>query len=161
MKATIYIPDDKAELYEQAKAKLKDSISETFVHCLENALENLKVSFGRIVVDVEDPDTGHLSKKAFQGAWLIGDETHGEAYLFDKDKTDAHAEGEYAVAHTKKGGIVVACFDRAGALKVLRTFANYKQFSAAESNDYPGFPKSLIAAVASELGEEHIEELDV
>jgi hypothetical protein len=105
MKATIYIPDEKAALYEQAKEKLSNSISETFVRCLERALENRRISVGRIVVELQDEPTGRICKQAFEGAWIIGDENRGEQHRFNETKTGLRGGGEYSVARTKKGGL--------------------------------------------------------
>lgn len=161
MKATIYIPDDKAELYERAKAKLSDSISQTFLRCLETALEHQRITTERIVLDVVIPNSEHLRKIAFEGAWLIGSATEGETHAFEA-RSGVSGGGPYSVARTKKGGLLVAEFNEYGDITEWGTFTDYRDFSTAQiDGKYPKFPESLLSAVASVLGEEHVEELDI
>jgi hypothetical protein len=161
MKATIYIPDDKAKLYAEAKKKLSGSISETFVHCLENALLIDKMATERIVVVVTDELTGRNTKKAFEGAWLIGGPGDGEEHFFDESLGIQQTLSRFSVARTKKGALVVLAFDRYGEVKYMSTYSDFAEFSNAADSGFPRYPGSLVAAVATELGEDHIEELDI
>jgi len=160
MKATIYIPDDKAEVYEKAKTTLQDSISQTFVRCLERELENRLVKAERIVVELSHPETGRLSKKAFKGVWLIGSENEGEDFHPTEDGPGSG--GEFSVAKTEGGRIAVLKFNRNNEGEDLRVFDDFDAFSKSEiDNQFQEFPLSLIAAVGDALGIEIIEEMDI
>jgi hypothetical protein len=160
MKATIYIPDDKARLYAEAKKKLSGSISETFVHCLENALLIDKMATGRIVVEVNDELTGRSAKKAFEGTWLVGNANNGEQHFFETTGVQ-QLTNTFSVARTKKGAVVVIAFNRDAETTYWNTYTDFDEFSSAEDEGFPRYPASLVAAVAAELGEDHIEELDI
>src|SRR5260370_79704 len=140
MKATIYIPEDKKDLYEKAKSTLNDSISETFVRCLERELSNRKLQTERIVVELEDPHTSRLSKKAFKGAWLIGSESEGERY--HTTEGGPGFGGEFSVARTEAGRLVVIAKHGSGDFpEDMRVFADFDEFSKSEiDNQYQEFP---------------------
>ncbi len=153
MKATIYIPEEKAKLYEEAKEKLSDSISETFVRCLETALANKRIETERIIVEIENPENGRITKKAFEGRWLLEDETH----QFDYEATGIRGGDTYSVALTKRGALAVVT-DR--SFELYPGLEDLKRATDG-SEMYPRYPESLVNAVASELGEDRIEELDI
>src|SRR5262245_19394130 len=116
MKTSIYIPDDKQELFECAKTELGDSISATFLRCLERELEAKRAQFGKLTIDLYDPQTERRTKKVFEGRWLIGREVNrevleGETYSFDYEATGIQGTAVYAVAQTAKKRIVVVELD--------------------------------------------------
>ncbi len=158
MKATIYIPDEKAELYEKAKEQLGGTISATFVRCIERELEAKQLETEKIVVEIAAyDDPGRVTKKAFQGRWIIGDEKQGEQHWFDQEKSGIRGGGTYSVAVTGKGKIVVVTFDsRTDWADELLVYENFEGLKNAEIH-----PDSLIAAVACGLDIDHIEHLDI
>jgi hypothetical protein len=162
MKATIYIPDDQAKVYEDAKDKLGESISKTFLKCLERELENAKLKTGRIVVDLLDEKSGRYTKKAFEGRFIVGSDQSPEAFSFDEEKTGIRGGGDYAVAITKANRLAVLSFngDRdATGLTVHDDFDELK--SALDDGRYPTYPETLIQAVAAEMDIEHVDEMDI
>jgi hypothetical protein len=164
MKATIYIPDDQSKIYEDAKEKLGDSISKTFLRCLERELENAKLRTGRIVVEIHDVDTGRVSKKAFEGRFIVGDESSPEEFRFSGGEGITHSRGHggYAVASTKANRIVVLEFDSDNNVTDMSVHDNYDDFAGAQvDGGYPQYPETLIQAVAAELEFDRIEDLDI
>ena len=111
----------------------------------------------RIVLELEDAHDRRI-KKAFEGEWIIGDAQSGEEHHFDEKRTSIRGGGDYAVALTKKGAIVVVAFDNNNQIdeRDFRIFDSFDQFKAQGE-----FPESLIGAVASLLDVEHIEDLDI
>jgi hypothetical protein len=164
MKATIYIPDDQAKTYEDAKGTLGESISKTFLKCLERELENAKLKTGRVVVEIFDEETGRHTKKAFEGRFVVGSANNPENFYFDPEKTGIHdaGHGGYAVAVTKANRLAVLEFNRDGDATQFRVHDDFDDFKGAEvDNRYPMYPDTLIQAVAAEVGVEHIEDLDI
>lgn len=162
MKTSIYIPDDKQQLFERAKTELGESISTTFVRCLERELEAKKLETGRIVVDIYDQRNDRRSKKAFEGRWIIGDEDAGETYGFDYEKTGVRGSQEYSVAQTVKGKLVVYSHSQGETVSTdFEVYEGFEQMRSAEDGNYPRHPESLIAAVADALEIDHIEVLDI
>lgn len=163
MKTTIYIPEDQAALYEEAKKRLPDSISGVFVRCLQRELDNHRLKNGRIVVEVvPDPDIrSRTVKKAFEGRWLIGDENSGERYDFPED-SGARSLADFSVAITKAQRIVVVTHDRREEVPTtFSVYETFEDFSTATIDNYDVYPADLISAVSSELGIETIQELDI
>lgn len=162
MKATVYIPEDKASIYEAAKSELGDTISATFVRCLERELEAKRAQMNRIVVEVTDR-TGRTIKKAFEGRWLIEDEEH----CFTKAEEErwgfqGRARGlMYSVAQTKAGRVVVVSGDFGHEVDGFEYYDTVEEFGNAEDGGCPRHPVSLIAAVKDCLGLDHVEELDI
>lgn len=162
MKATIYIPEDKAELYEKAKAELGGTISAAFVRCMERELEIKRATMNRIVVKIWDQEKERGVKKAFEGRWIVGNERFPEEFWFDENKTGISGGGTYAVAVTKQNRIVVASGQKNQDLNSFEVHEDLEDFTEAEvDNRYPMYPESLIAAVKGEFGVDHIEELDI
>ena len=166
MKVTIYVPDEKHGVYEEAKKELGDTISATFVRCLERELEAQRQATSRIVVDIKDPSTGRISKKAFDGRWIIGTGEDPEPFSFEPD-SGIHTSGEhggYAVAVTKAGRIFVLEFDSDRDAVQYHVEGDFEKFEAASTDDahhYPIYPQSLKQAVAAELEIETIEDLNI
>jgi hypothetical protein len=165
LKATIYIPEDQSHIYENAKEKLGESISKTFLKCLERELESVRQKTGRIVVEIRDPKTDRVTKKAFEGRFLIGSEDQGEEFHFGEEDGSIRDAGysAYAVAITKPPAnrLAVLFFDRDGCID-FNVYDDFDEFKSAEiDNKYPLYPKSLVSAVASELDIDVIEELDI
>ena len=79
-KATIYIPEDKQGIYDQAKTELGDTISATFLRYLERDLWAKRQAMDRIVVEITDTETQRTSRKAFEGRWLVGNERNPEEF---------------------------------------------------------------------------------
>ena len=163
MKATIYIPDDQAKIYEYAKEKLGESISKTFVKCLERELRNARLKLGRIVFDLYDEKTDRVQKKSFEGRFIVGTENQPEKFLFDEEVEGMRGGGGYAVAVTKGGRLAVFTFDNHQEQIVRFTkYEDFDEFKNAEmDNRYPMYPESLVQAVASEVGIERIEDMDI
>jgi hypothetical protein len=159
MKATIYIPDEKYKLYEDAREKLGDSISATFLRCLERELEQQRQAVGRIVVTVTENERS--IKKAFEGRWIIGNATSGERFDFSEDEIVRHSHGfeGYSVAVTKAGRIVV--LQHMEEQVIFQVFEDYEDFAEAMDDVYPRFPTTLELAVAAELGIDRVEDLDI
>ncbi len=159
MRTNLYIPDEKTEVYERAKAELGDSLSATFVRCLENELRLKQLQQRRIVFDARTADGG-ASKKAFEGHWLIGS-TERPAQFTDESGNIVrfHPSGDvarYAVARSTKGKIVVLYLDENGC----RAFAPFDTFE--EFRDSPNrHPLALVEAVGKQLGVQVVEELDL
>lgn len=162
MKATLYIPESKAELYEKAKATLGESISATFVKCLERELQAFETAPGRIVVSLRDRYGRHRTK-AFEGVWLVGgpEPKDGETHHFDSDATGVYGHSISSVARTKAGRIVVVTWDEnsGDTFTIHQDFEEFRE--AKHDNRYPAYPASLVSVVGSELGSDNIEELDI
>jgi hypothetical protein len=163
MKATIYIPEDKAAFYEKAKEELGGTISATFVRCIERELEARRLETAKIVVELYDCERDRTTKKAFEGRWLIGDESEGEPHLFDEEKTGIRGGGHYSVALTAKGRIAVLEQDpHQTSSSSFDVFQDFGELKAAELDGrYPKYPDSLVSAVADALGVDHVEHLDI
>ncbi|HLX43599.1 MAG TPA: hypothetical protein VKR43_09205 [Bryobacteraceae bacterium] len=159
MKATVYIPEDKAELYEKAKAELGGTISATFLRCLEQELEMKRAATGRIVVTLYDRKVDRVVKKAFVGRWIIFE---GEENQFDVTTSGFQCRGMYSVAITKERRIVVVSGKKNDTPDTFEVYDDLDDFAAAEAMDGdPKYPQGLIAAVKVALGFDHIEELDI
>lgn len=160
MKTSIYIPDEKVGLYEQAKEKLGDSISATFVRCLERELELRRRSVNRIVVEVEGENERPVSK-AFEGRWVIGKEDYGEQFAWPED-SGLSGVCECSVAITKAGRIVVIQHFQ-GRLSDFQVFDDFDELKNAtiDGGRYPMFPDGFIQSVATELDIAHVEELEI
>jgi len=160
MKATIYIPENKSDLYEKAKTELGDSISATFVRCLERELESKRIQTDRIVVEISG-DEDRITKKAFEGRWLVGGPGGGEKHFYD-ETSSIQGGGAYSVALTKRGQIAVCTWDRYDLIRWFTVHPDYDDFSThVDQGGYPGYPPTLISAVAAELGIDHVEDLDI
>jgi hypothetical protein len=161
MKATIYIPEDKTELYKRAKSELGGTISAAFVRCMERELEIKHATMNRIVVEISDKNTGRLSKKAFEGRWIVGSANKTETFLFE-EIGGIKGAGSYAVAVTKQNRIVVVSENDNDELDGFMVHGDLDDFSSSFiDGQYPLYPESLIAAVKDELGIVHIEEMDI
>lgn len=164
MNATIYIPDEQEHLYSAARIQLGDSLSKIIVRCLERELENMKLKAERIVVEIYDEHSDRRTKKAFEGSFIIGSEAEGEEFSFEEgSEITMMSHGGYAVAVTKASRIVVLEFDRDDNATDLQVYDDFEEFQNAtmDNGRYPSYPESLIQAVASDLGIEHIENLDI
>lgn len=163
MKATIYIPDEKADLYERVRTELGGTISATFVRCMERELELKRATMDRIVVEITDRHTERTSKKAFEGRWIVGTERNPEEYHFDQSIDTVSGGAVYAVAMTKQSRIVVISGPVSGdePLDTFEVYEDVDDFASAHCDSYPKYPLSLISAVKSELGIDSIEELDI
>ena len=160
MKATIYIPDDQANVYEEAKEKLGESISKTFVRCLQRELENVKLKTDRIVVDLYDKETGRYAKKAFEGRFIVGSSNEGEDFFW-LEESGIRGGGAYSVAVTKANRLAVLYFDHDKNVTDLDTFEDFDRFQSAGDSAGDKYPPSLVQAVGAEVGVEVIEDLDI
>lgn len=162
MKATIYIPENKSEVYEKAKVELGDSISATFVRCLERELASKRLETERIVVQILDKEERAI-KKAFEGRWIVGAGIRAmEDHSFDQENTGIQGGAAYSVAVTKNGRlVVVAAKSKNDDLEEFEVYDDFDEFSTSETGNYPRYPASLIAAVADGLDIDHIEDLDI
>ena len=163
MKATIYIPDDQAPIYEEAKQKLGESISKTFVRCLARELESAKLKTSRIVFELRNESTYRVSKKAFEGRFIVADAERPENFYFDEATTGIRdaGHGGYAIAVTKAKQLAVLEFDGDRYVVEFKVHKDFDDFKNATIDTYQAYPDSLIAAVAAELDVEHVEELDI
>jgi hypothetical protein len=159
MKATIYVPENKSEIYERAKAELGDSISATFVRCLERELESKRIETGRIVVEIADKED-QMRKKAFEGRWLLGGPGLGEKHFFEEDSAIRGGAAGYSVALTKRGQLAVCGWDRDDLIRWFVVHPDFDDFSTNVSES-GGYPPSLISAVAAQLNIDHVEEIDI
>lgn len=160
LKATIYIPDEKYSVYEEARDKLGESISATFLHCLERELEAKKQAVKRIVVEVQSANDPEVAvKKSFEGRWIIGDAEHGEQFLFDEEHERVSGGGDFSIAITKAGQLVVLrSHDGYPTFEVSK---NYDEFANLRDHNASAFPESLKQAVADSLNIDRIEKLDI
>jgi len=157
MKTTVYIPSDKEQMYERAKQELGESISATFVRCLERELEARELATQRIVVEVYDGTAHRISRKAFEGRWIVGDDSHPEEHHWSEQSGARWAGSpDCAVAQTKKGALVVLSDYSDDQWKGWAVFNSFEELRASEQ-----YPDSLVAAVADVLDIDHIEELDI
>jgi hypothetical protein len=164
MKTTLYIPDNKLELYETAKKELGDSVSATFLQCIERELAEKRLRIEQIIVEIQDATTERIEKKAFRGRWILGDADEGELHVWDEEKTGIRGGAHYSVAVTAKNAIAV--FDRGtedGYWDHYAVFSGgFDEFrDSCDSDSCARFPGSLINAVAAELDVNHIEHLDI
>lgn len=156
-KVSIYVSDGNMSLYESAKSQLGDSVSSVFVRCLERELEANKIETNRIIVEIRDPRyDGVLRRRAFAGVWLIGSASASESYWYALGAPDDAEEARYSVARTKRNQIAVFAWDGAEIVS-MAVWQNFDDF-ASPKHDYP---ENFIQAVASKLGVERIEELDI
>src|ERR1700674_3714037 len=127
MKATVYIPDDEYRVYEEAREKLGESISSTFLRCLKNELEVKKQTHDRIVVKVLGQGD-MVVKKAFEGRWIIGSEAKGGRFDWSDNEGVTFAGGfeGYSVAVTKAGRIVVVSHDQNQNAPGFEVFDDYE-----------------------------------
>lgn len=104
--------------------------------------------FSRIVLETDD-DYGRTRKRSFVGKWLVDNENYG----FEGGR---HGGGTFSVAVTKAGALVVIDHDHDGGIVSIETFSAFSEFVNEDSR-----PQSLYSAVASEIGEEYIEEMNI
>jgi hypothetical protein len=159
MKTTLYVPDEKVALYERAKEELGESLSSTFIKCLERELAMRKLKTERIVVEVTDRQTDRSTKKAFQGRWLVASDRQPEQFWFEGG--GASGSGFYAVAQSAKGTLVVLSGENDEEWNELTYHGDFDDFKDAKDGVYSRYPDSLIAAVAEELDLDYAEELDI
>jgi len=152
VRTSIYIRDTDQELFEWAKKEAGDSLSAIFADALreykrskDKEAELEEEGFEKIVVEVTNPHTGYSSKKQFEGRWVIME--------FQSSEVDQGIT--HSAAYTKHGRIVVLQDDKHGTTE---QFDVYDTITQLDQSDYP---KDFVSAVANELGEEHVEVLDI
>lgn len=159
MKASIYIPVDKEDLYREAKKKLGDGVSSTFIRCIQRELEELTLKTGRIVVEITSRRTGVTSQKAFEGLWLIANADGGEEFWFGEGES-VQGKVILSVAKTVKGRIVILEWIDDEAIE-FEVYEDLAAVECAKVEGYPRFPKSFLDELANTLGVDRIEVLDI
>jgi hypothetical protein len=152
-KKTLYVREEDIEVWEQAQSLAggDESLSSIVIEALRRYLrirggqpseiEGMK----RIVVETYDQDE-RLIRKAFVGKWLV-----------EAMQTEANRY-RWSIAQTQKGSIVVYCFK--GELprdECITDFKVYDSFDELEQD----VPDDVLAAVAVELGEDFVQDLDI
>jgi hypothetical protein len=154
---TIYIREGDKELWEKAEELAGDSLSGLLAAALREYIaqrERIDGEMGRIIVDVQD-NAGHLTKKAFSGAWLVG----GSAVIdsgIESTAVGVLVGTRWAIAKTS-GGRYVVCIQTPGN-DYPGAFTVYEDLDDAALDHVP--PDVLSAAGAAE-GTTYIEELDI
>lgn len=151
MKTSIYIPDEKQDLFERAKKDLGDSISSTFVRCLEQELENKRHATGRIIVEVQN-EHGSPVRKAFEGRWLVGTAETGVSHDEGQTSTSLATDKRYSVAVTKRRQLVVLIHGES-PYPELRIHSSLDDFGGGD------YPIGLWSDVQFVLGD--VEDLDI
>jgi hypothetical protein len=150
-KRTLYIRDSDEELWQRAEQMAKElgpdcSLSKLVTDALEKEMERLataeeiKEGIEKIVVKIE---TGKGTRKvAFNGRWLVED------YGCDKCLI--------SVALTEKDSYFVYCNNQGYEEDDYQVFDYFEEFKDCEE-----IPDALISMVASEVGEEYVEFLNI
>jgi hypothetical protein len=146
MKINLYVSEENAPLIDRAKRELgDDSLSMIFVQCLK----------ARLPIDTPQGDLETIVmqhgtvKKRFQGRYVFGSQEDAEEF-----------EGvNFTVALSKKGHLVVENLGPANGLNEGSSVTVYDDF--VEMADDQKLPSSLKGAVAEELGQEFIDDLDI
>ena len=156
---TIYVRDGDRALWERAEQLAGSSLSRLLADALrayiklEEQREATRADrTERIVVDTHDVQE-RLMRKAFVGRWLVRDARK------DMAEPEWSEYCRYSVALTRGGRFAVQVTttrlgpkaDEMSDLKVYDTWA--------EMNEHT--PHGVVAAVAAELGEEYVIELDI
>jgi predicted CopG family antitoxin len=112
--------------------------------------EALSMHAQTIEFEVENKDTGRISKKSFKGWWVVDTnqrlEASGPQYM---------AGTAYVAAITAKGKILLGHFSPNNG-DHLESYTVYDSIEDAVE-----WPSELLAAVAGEIGEDFVEELDI
>jgi predicted CopG family antitoxin len=156
----IYIRDADKDVWEKAEELAgRASFSQLITDLLRDHVEQhkrkqeaLSMEMKTIEFEIENKDTGRISKKSFKGRWVIDTdaplEPSGPQYMA------GHA---YVAAITAKGQIFLGHFKPRDS-DHLEDYTVYNSIQFAEVD---GWPSELLAAVADELGEDFVEELDI
>lgn len=153
---TLYVREGSEEVWERAEKLSGESVSSLVDRLLRDYIqrqerqEALAGDSKRIVVEVSRDDT--VTSKAFQGTWVIVE--------FESEDPNVLGGTQYNVALTRNKRLV-ACIssrdDDPGRVESFEVFDSFDQFAA----DTDGYPHDLISAVANEIGEDFVEDLDI
>jgi hypothetical protein len=112
-----------------------------------------------LIVKVERPGTNYTRTKQFEGRWIIRKFAGGDGNV------------QYSVAETKRGRLVITSDsrqlsgdDRAEGFQVFDDLVNLRIHNAKVQQGVKEgdlYSEDLINAIATELGEEHVEVLDI
>lgn len=163
MRKNIYIKDSDLPLFEWAENEAGDSLSSILAEALrlfkqrkETEAKLKEQGYETITVDVDRPGSDYVQTKQFEGKWIVPD--------FNSDEDDQ----QYSVAHTKHGRLVITRDDpmsfRIYDFKVfddLKSLKMHNREAKFEQKEDDLYPEDLVNAIAVELGEEHVEVLDI
>jgi len=156
----IYIRDADKDVWEQAeKLAGSASFSQLITDLLRGHVEQekrkqeaLSMQMKTVEFEIENKDTGRITKKSFKGRWVVDTNDRliasGPMYM---------AGTAYVAAITAKGGIFLGSFSPSNG-DHLEDYTVYSSFEFAEID---GWPPELLSAVADELGKDFVEELDI
>jgi hypothetical protein len=112
-----------------------------------------------LIVKVESPGANYTRTKQFEGRWII-------RKFVSKD-----SNVQYCVAETKHGRLVITSDsrqfsgeDRAEDFKVFDDLLDLRIYNAKVKKGVKEgdiYPENLVNAIAAELGEEHIQALNI
>jgi hypothetical protein len=93
----------------------------------------------------------------------VGHSNNPEPFDFEESSGMSNRQhGGYAVAVTKADRLVIMEANRDEEIAEFTVYDDFDDFKdSLIDNRYPMYPESLIAAVAAELGVNHIEDLDI
>src|SRR5262249_32169832 len=114
--------------------------------------EALSMAMKQVTFDIENEDTGRMSKKSFKGRWVV-DTSHpvypsGPQYM---------AGSACVAAITAQGKIFLGWFSPNNGDHL----ESYEVFNTIEEAENAGWCPEILASVADELGEDFVEELDI
>lgn len=154
---TLYVKDGDMAVWEEVDALVPGEVSALVAKLLRQWLADQKGKaepegpFSRLVVSVRKDardDSSPVVRKAFNGRWLVSD--------FETDAASYDAGTQWDVAVTEQGRLVVCIHQRQE--DVCDYFAVYDTIDDAEADHAPA---DLLSAVAAEIGEDFVEELDI
>jgi hypothetical protein len=112
-----------------------------------------------LIVKVERPGTNYTRTKQFEGRWII------------RKFVSEGGNVQYSVAETKHGRLVITSDSRLGTgedrAQDFQVFGDLPELSLHNTRIKQGakegdmYPEDLFNAITIELGEEHIEVLDI
>src|SRR5262249_27437872 len=154
----IYIRDADKQLWDEAEeaagsasfSQLITDILRDYVAQVRRIKEAQSMGTETIEFEIENEKTGRISKKSFKGRWVI--DTNDDLYPDGWDLNCGVLAGI-----TAKGKIFVGSFrkDDGDHLK------EYKVYDSVEDAERGGEPAEVLAAVAEEVGEDYVQELDI
>lgn len=165
MRKNIYIKDSDLPLFEWAEEEAGDSLSSILAEALrlfkqrkEMEAKLVEQGYETIKVDVDRPGSNYVQTKQFEGKWIL------PGFVSDEDNQS------YAVAHTKRGQIVITREDMDHldqGVWDFQVFPNlhaiklHNRMAEQDEREKDRYPEDLVNAIAVELGEEHVEVLDI
>jgi predicted CopG family antitoxin len=156
----IYIRDADKDVWDKAEkltgaasfSQLITDLLRDYVEREKRKQEVLSMATKTIQFEVENKDTGRMSKKSFQGRWVVSTDDRLEAA-----DPQYMAGTAYVAAITAQGRIFLGYFSPNNG-DHLESYTVYDSFGQVE---WAEWPTELLAAVADELNQDFVEELDI